>query len=235
MTTQTPWPHGTFMARLSGTTARRLVEAAPARRVDPGTVLIRQGDRSGELFLLEPCTLDTPVFATITSVLRNGTEAMLGVRVHGDVVGEMRMFRDSGDATATVIAATSMSVRVFTAEGFRVFLDGHSDAWPALTGVIGDRLAASDQQRAEFAGYEVPARLARLLTDFAHRHGFPRKGGTDAGVPLTQEDLGKLIGAKTDTVNKALGELRDRGLVRSGYRSVIITDPDGLRKIYEES
>ncbi|CAL9475993.1 cAMP-activated global transcriptional regulator CRP [Nocardiopsis dassonvillei] len=234
MTIRTPWPHGTFMARLNVATAHRLVGAAPARRVDAGTVLVRQGDRSGEVFLLEPCAADSPVFAMIGAVLRNGTEAMLGVRVHGDVVGEMRLFREDGEATATVTATTAMAVRAFPGEAFREFLKEHPDAWSALTAVMGDRLADSDRRRAEFVGYEVPARLARLLTDFAARHGFPDQGGTDVGIRLSQEDLGKLIGAKPDAVNKALRELRGRGLVRSGYRKVVITDPAGLREIYEE-
>ncbi|MFC9087622.1 Crp/Fnr family transcriptional regulator [Nocardiopsis dassonvillei] len=228
------WPARTFMDRVEPDTAARLLASAPARRVSEGEVLIGQGQDREQVLLLCPAGDGEAACAKVTSVLRNGTEVMLGIRVHGDVVGEMGMFRSSG-ASATVTACTPMSVRVYTHAAFREFLTRHPDAWEAVGAVMGDRLASSDLHRAEFVGYEVDARLARVLVELATRHGAAVPEGVELGVRLSQTDLGKLIGARTDAVGNAVRRFRQEGLLLSRYRRVVVVDMDTLRAVYENA
>ncbi|WAE73319.1 Crp/Fnr family transcriptional regulator [Streptomonospora nanhaiensis] len=227
------WPAGTFMARVGADTATRLLALAPPRRLSADDVLIGQGENREMILLLSPPEAGEPAFAKVTSVLRNGTEVMLGIRVHGDVVGEMGMFRASG-ASATVMACTPMTVRSYTYKVFRDFLDGHRDAWEAVGAVMGDRLESADRHRAEFVGYEVDARLARVLVDLGGRHGIRSPEGVELGVRLSQTDLGKLIGARTDAVGNAMRRFRDEGLLLTRYRHVVIIDMDRLHAVYEK-
>ena len=228
------WPAHTFLDRVEPDTAARLLGLVPPRRVSTGEVLIGQGQNSEQILLL--CPMEPGEFACVkvTSVLRNGTEVMLGIRVHGDIVGEMGMFRGSG-ASATVVACTPMAVRAYTHRTFRDFLSRHRDAWEAVGAVMGDRLATSDRCRAEFVGYEVDVRLARVLVELAGRHGRTVPEGVDLGVRLTQTDLGKLIGARTDAVGNALRRFYREGVLLPGYRRVIIVEMDKLRAVYESA
>ncbi|WP_159941678.1 MULTISPECIES: Crp/Fnr family transcriptional regulator [unclassified Nocardiopsis] len=228
------WPTRTFMDRLAADTAARLLAMAPPRRAPEGEVLLRQGQHREEVLLLCPAGTGEVACAKVTSVLRNGTEVMLGIRVHGDMVGEMGMFRGSG-ASATVVACTPMTVRAYTHAAFRDFLTRHRDAWEAVGAVMGDRLASSDLLRAEFVGYEVDVRLARVLVELAERHGAEDAEGVDIGIRLSQTDLGKLIGARTDAVGNALRRFRDAGLVLSRYRRVVVVEMDKLRSVYENA
>ncbi len=234
MTTPNHWPTGTFMARIAADTAASLLELAPPRHQPANHALIHQGEQRGLVLLL--CAPGTEDFACakVTSVLRNGTEAMLGLRVHGDLVGEMGMFRDQG-ASATVTTCTPVAVRAYTHELFRDFLEHHPDASRAVAAMMGDRLESSDRQRAEFVGYEVEARLARVLVDLAARHGSVTSDGVDLGVRLSQTDLGKLIGARTDAVGNAMRRFRAEGLLLSRYRRVVIVDMDKLNGVYENA
>ncbi len=49
-------------------------------------------------------------------------------------------------------------------------------------------------------------------------------------LPLSQDELAGWTGASREAVSKALRSLRDRGLLETGRRRVIIYDLDGLRE-----
>lgn len=228
------WPAGTFMERIGADAAARLLDLARPRTLPVNHVLIGQGEQRGMVALLCAAEPGVTAAAKVTSVLRNGTEVMLGIRVHGDIVGEMSMVRGT-PASATVTACTPTAVRSYSHALFREFLDEHPEAWRAVGAVMGDRLESADRQRAEFVGYEVGPRLARILLDLAGRHGRPVPEGVDVGVRLSHTDLGKLIGARTDAVGNAMRGFRSQGLVQSRYRRVVIVDTDRLRGVYENA
>jgi CRP-like cAMP-binding protein len=62
----------------------------------------------------------------------------------------------------------------------------------------------------------VEDRLHRLLWHLADRRGHVRADGVVLRLPVTQEQLGRLVGARRPTVSLALRSLRERGLVRRG-------------------
>ena len=77
----------------------------------------------------------------------------------------------------------------------------------------------------------VPRRLGRKLLELAQTYGVAEPDGVRINTTLTQSDLAGLIGATRESINKALGLLRRRGLVRMRHNSIIIVDPDALREL----
>ncbi|MEU3309100.1 Crp/Fnr family transcriptional regulator [Nocardiopsis sp. NPDC006832] len=233
----TDWPMGTFMSRIGGPAAERLLSLAPPRYLRANRVLISQGDEDEQIMLLGPppeARNWDAACVKVTSVMRNGTEAMLGIRVRGDLVGELSMFRGTAPI-ATVTSCSPLSVRTFSHSVFEAFLEEHPKAWRALITMMAERLEWADRHRAEFVGYEVEARLARVLIELAERHGIPTPNGIDLGVRLSHTDLGKLIGARTDAVGNAIRRFRSEGILVSGYRNVVIVDMERLKGIYENA
>jgi len=49
------------------------------------------------------------------------------------------------------------------------------------------------------------------------------------GLALSQQELAGLIGASRESVARGLAELRRRGLVATGRRTITISDADALR------
>lgn len=62
----------------------------------------------------------------------------------------------------------------------------------------------------------VEDRLHRLLWHLADRRGHVSADGIVLALPITQEQLGRLVGARRPTVSLALRSLRERGFVRRG-------------------
>jgi len=97
------------------------------------------------------------------------------------------------------------------------------------------RLTASRLHRTasaleEALAHDVPTRLSRRLCELASRHGVPGGGGVLLPLPLTQEDLGRMVGASRETVNRSLAGLAVRGLVRTEGRRYVIPDLEALAR-----
>ncbi|WP_017558873.1 Crp/Fnr family transcriptional regulator [Nocardiopsis baichengensis] len=228
------WPEGTFMARIGPEARDVLMDLAVPRRVPAGRVLMSQGGPGDGVLLLRAPGRSASACVKVTSVLPNGTETLLGVRVDGDLVGEMGIVRDR-PRTATVTTCTPTLVHSFSARAFKDFLDRVPGTWEAVASVLGDRLEWSDRQRSEYTAYRVPARLARALLQLAARHGVVNgDGAVDIGVQLSQAELGMLIGAREDAVGEALRRMREAGCVEAGYRKVAILDGEGLQSFADE-
>jgi CRP-like cAMP-binding protein len=206
-----------------------LAHPARIKLLDLGTVLtypadhqlIQQGAPGGSVWLL----LDAVV--KVNAGVENGNRALLAIRVSGDVVGEMAVV-DGSTRSADVTTCGRAVVCQVKGALFVDFLAHNTNASLALSRVAIERLRWANQRRVDFAGYDVPVCLARVLLALATRHGRWSPAGLDLGVPVTQGELGGLVGAKEGTVQKALRDLALRGLVRPGRRTVTISDVAGL-------
>jgi CRP-like cAMP-binding protein len=216
------------MAELAEDARRDLLKLGHRRVCQADTVLIRQGDVGTHVFLIASAVRRVPGCAKITFTLENGTESLLGIRISGDIVGELAALRRE-PRSATVTITTPTVVYTIPWPAFAGFLRQHQDAWPALSRMISYRLDWANRRRVEVAGYSVLTRLARLLVELVDRHGSIGPDGYDLGVRLSQAELGKLIGAKQDAVGKAVSTLRKACVLKTRYRTIMVTDIDSLR------
>jgi CRP-like cAMP-binding protein len=77
----------------------------------------------------------------------------------------------------------------------------------------------------------APARLAQTLLDLARDHGVRDADGVLLPLRLSQQDLANLIGVTRESVNLALADFKQRGLVEMEGRSVRLRRPDELRAL----
>lgn len=222
-----PWPAGTLLARLGEPARKELLNMAPLREYDSGEALINQGDGTNHIFVLRSLRPSASACVKVTARLDNGAECLLGIRVSGDAVGELALIRNTR-RSATVTTCSPIRAHTIRRDDFIAFLGRHEEAWPALTGMIADRLDWANERRLEFVGYPVPVRLARVLVALEDRHGFPVPNGHDVGVLLSQEEMGRLIGAGRDAIGKAVRLLKAENLIDASYRTTVIRDRAAL-------
>ncbi|WP_433332340.1 Crp/Fnr family transcriptional regulator [Spirillospora sp. CA-294931] len=222
------WPAGSLLEMLSPDSRAALLGLGVARTVGDGEILIRELDGSTHVILL------SRAIVKITASLENGRTALLGIKLSGDVVGEMAAL--SGDPRcATVTVCGSGQIRVISKEEFRRYLERHTDAHLALTRMIMHRLRWADQRRVDFNGYSVLIRLARVLDELARTYGRAGEKGLALEVSLTQRELGALVGAQEGTAREELGKLKEQGVIQIGYRRLTVLDQKLLNKIaYEQ-
>jgi hypothetical protein len=69
-------------------------------------------------------------------------------------------------------------------------------------------------------------RLARALAGLFNPHLYP---GIGPSLPVSQEELGQLVGLSRQRVNQSLKVLEQAGLLRIDYGGVTVLDLAGLR------
>jgi CRP-like cAMP-binding protein len=219
--TALPWPAGTLLGRLSERVRAELLELGVEVALPAGQRLLRQDEHSDLVYLL----LDGCVRICR---LVGGHEPMLGLHVGGDLVGELAvLFGQPGSATA--ITGTRTLARVIVGSRFRTFVHARPELLLQIAGRIAERLRWAEERRGELATLDARARICRVLLAIADSYGRDVDSGRDLGVPLTQEDVASLTGVRLNTAEKTLRGLSRAGLLRLGYRRIVVTDPQRLR------
>jgi CRP-like cAMP-binding protein len=140
--------------------------------------------------------------------------------------------------TATVIAVDPVTAVAIEFPELRGFLHHNPRVLHEIARLIGDRLTWADRRHAE-AGLPVIVRLARVLHELACGVGGPSPVGWSQPrspaaieIPLTQRELGQLIGAAEVSIQRALRQLADEGWLTQRYGRVTIVRPIELGKRY---
>jgi CRP/FNR family cyclic AMP-dependent transcriptional regulator len=153
----------------------------------------------------------------------DGKAVVLAILGPGDICGEIAVL-DGKERTADANAATECSVVVLERRDILAFLAKYPDAWAKLTDVLCARMRAVDHRMAEFAMAPLPVRLAKALLRLASSEGPAADGRAIESIHHSQRELGSMIGATRESVNKHLRALQRRGCVRVADRLIVITD-----------
>lgn len=162
----------------------------------------------------------------------DGKEVVLAILGPGEICGEIALL-DGKERSADARAATDCSVVVLERRDVLSFFAQKPDAWARLIEVLCERLRTADQQMADFALLPVPVRLAKALLRLATSDDREADGPDAPRVHLTQRELGNVIGATRESVNKYLRAWQRKGCVRIGDRLVVITNRAALETLAE--
>nr|WP_051096105.1 Crp/Fnr family transcriptional regulator [Streptomyces sulphureus] len=213
-----------FLARLEHQERVALLELSRPMEYGPQSVLVRQDEPSTHVVII------LAGWTKVTHSAANGYEALLALRGPGDVVGEASAV--SGRPRSATVAALGAVEAVAIERG--EFLD-HLARFPAtalqLLSLIGDRTRASDRRRVEQGALGVRERLSLLLLELSRTHGAEDAEGVRLTAGLSQHELAGAVGSSREAVARLLKELRERDIVRTSRRGLVIVRPDQLRRI----
>jgi CRP-like cAMP-binding protein len=216
------WSARTLLGRLDPPARAALLVAGVRRHHGSGDVLIHEGLLESHVIVLEDALVK------VTALLPKGHQALMAIRVSGDIVGEMSAL-NALPRSASVTTCRPSTIRLIGRDSFRAYLREHSDAAIAVAGIVADRLRAANRHRVDFASYPAKVRVARALLEIGTWYGHRTPDGIAVDIHLTQSELATLCGAADITVHKVLRELREGGLIATGYRGFLVRDEEALR------
>jgi CRP/FNR family transcriptional regulator, cyclic AMP receptor protein len=221
------WPDATLLGRLSAPTRTALLALGRERTFPAKQAIIRQGETGDHVVLL------LSGFVKVVVDAADGTETLLAIRVAGDLVGEMAVV-DRSPRSASIVAGVHTEARVITHRAFERFLGTYPDAALGTVRMLAERLRWADRRRVEFATrLPARARIGRVLLELVIAYGRRSASGTDLGVPLIQRHLATLAGVGTSTVEAEIREFERLGVLRWGYRRVVVLDMRLLHRMAE--
>ncbi|WP_052851487.1 Crp/Fnr family transcriptional regulator [Streptomyces avicenniae] len=218
------WPASSLLGSLAGPARDRLLALGATRRYEADRVLMREGELTTFVLVL----LHGVVKATGRTP--DGRDALLAVRMGGDLVGELAA-ADGGPRSATVTTCGTVVARVVGQDEFL----GCTRRDPAIAQAVNvsvvSKLRVANGHRIDFTGCDAATRLARVLHQIVLTHGERSGAGAVIRWPITQPELATLSGTAEPTVQKVLRRLREAGVVSTGYRTVRVDDLARLSSI----
>jgi len=180
-----------------------------------GSHLFREGEPAMAAFLIEAGQIDL-------YRLHTGRRRVVARVGPGSVIGDIAMF---GEGTYMSSARAVSKVKAFRFA--RDELIPEMARHPALCLrwlVAALRQLQQTQRRIVHLMHKtVLAQVADLLLE--------ESNGNSSEVELSQAAIATLLGASRQTVNEALGALRDAGAVETGYRKIMVVDVQTLNGV----
>ena len=188
-----------------------------------GERLFGEGDVGDKLYVV----LDGKIKLTRTAA--DGRENLLSVIGPGEMFGELSLF-DPRPRTQTATALTDTRLAALDHQALRDWVTDRPDMALHLLRALAQRLRRTNEVMTDLVFTDVPGRVAKALLDLADRFGLQRPDGLQVNHDLTQEELAQLVGASRETVNKALADFVSRGWIQLSAKSVLLVDPERLRR-----
>jgi CRP/FNR family transcriptional regulator, cyclic AMP receptor protein len=187
-------------------------------------VVFREGDAPEGCYLILKGAVKVSVYEP------DGQQSLLAILGQGDVVGEMALL-DRQPRSATVTALKGCELCHLRTAVFDRLAQSDVAVYRQLVRVLSARLRAGNERYA-LQRMALGGRLAKALLQLAHSCG---EELPDRRIlirqKVSQEELGNMIGAARENVNRQLSEwLRSRLLSRiSGY--YCLEDPAALEPL----
>jgi CRP/FNR family cyclic AMP-dependent transcriptional regulator len=188
------------------------------RKLAAGETLFTMGDPAGAAFV---------VMSGRMKIARmgddEGRELLLDIVGPGAVLGELAMFGDAA-RSASIIALAPSELVAIDRRDFLAVVRTNPELAITLLGNLADKIRTLTASLEETSFLDVSSRLARRLVDLARRFGVPGADGLALDVPLSQQDLARMIGVSREAVNKQLRQWEEAGSIKLRRGRVIVTD-----------
>lgn len=201
---------------LTGADIESIQRIGVSQSMAPGEHLFKEGEQAASTYLIERGDVE---------IYRGKAQRRRVVARAGptSILGDMAMF---GDRPHIASARALRSVRAMRFDRSRLLPELAVHPGILLRWLVAGmrRVEASQLRVVRLMHKAVLAQVADVLVEESQRQ---------PDVNLSQATLALLLGVSRQSVNEALGRLRDQKVVETGYRSIKVLDPDRLKEIAE--
>ena len=208
-----------MLASLDAGLRKQVLDRCPTQHFDSGALIVREGELAESFYLIE----SGRVALRVTT--EDGDSATLAVLGAGSGFGEMALVGPR-PRTATAVALEPVTTVTMSRVVFNSLRSQHTGLNNVLVDILSARLDRVNRELVEALYLPVDIRLARRLLALVSVY---RQDSDPVVLPLTQDDIAGLVGARRPTVNQILNRLADDGVVRLSRGKVTVLDPAGLR------
>jgi CRP/FNR family transcriptional regulator len=187
-----------------------------------GQIIFRQGDPCNGIYLVESGTV------AVRKTDEYGNSILVRMRHQGDAVGYRDFFQDNlFSVTAEALAPSKIC---FVDRGaVQRLLQRNPALGLQFIRSIGQDLGTAEDAILQAAVFPVRKRLAHLLLSLKDRYA----AVTDDGVmtidlPLSRQDIASILGARRETIARAIHDLEADEVAAFSGRKVIVHDLDLL-------
>jgi len=214
--------YSALFARLPDDEIDAILKHAAIRRYAANAQIICKGDPGSTMMAV----LRGRVVITVLS--SEGKEIILNIINEGEIFGEIALL-DGKERTADATAMTDCELLVVARRSFLPLLERPVIARELLN-VLCERLRRTTEQLEDVLFLDVEARIAKILLRFAEAGGAPQPGARVV-LGMSQRELGNLVGASREKVNRRLRAWRLAGIIAIEKGTIFIRDSAALHSL----
>jgi CRP-like cAMP-binding protein len=203
---------------------RSLVGSLDRRLYDKGQLILRQGDEGDSLFVVVSGRV------RIYTLSPEGHEFSICIYDEGEFFGEMALLTGE-PRSAYAEAMQSTEVLVLRRHAFCQYLLSNPPAALHTIEALSQRLRRTTESVEDLVSLNVTQRIARKLLELAGRYGVAQEGGILIDLDLSQEAIASLAGTTRESANRALGSLREQGIVQVDRVRIRVLHPKKLEEM----
>lgn len=137
----------------------------------------------------------------------DGADCIIAIFSEGDFFGDLAMI-DGGPRSADATTIAPSELLMLTRDDLLDIVERYPRIMRCLLITVAGRLRRTTELLVKTTTLDVNGRLALQLLWLADQHGRVTPNGVRIDLHLTQTDLGNLVGASRESVNKVLGYFR---------------------------
>lgn len=213
-----------WLSGLSEDIVQDALACASLRAAEDGTLVHARGAEADGLYTIARGAV------RFTRTTASGQATTITVLESPSWFGEISLF-DGMPRTHDGHACGSTILMFHAKTDFKRLLMQHPVIFERFAKMLCLRLRATFDLVEEAATAPLPQRLARRLLELAHARGsalHPDARSVSREVPLTQEELGHLLGRSRQSIAKQLRNWEDEGIVETRYGRISIRHADAL-------
>lgn len=184
-------------------------------------VIFRKNDQGREMFVILSGQVSLSTVSGKDKILCFGT---LG---KGAMFGEIALF-DNQERTATITAIQPTILLVLEQQPFLKFIKQNPSISLKLLNAMATRLRYTDQIFEEVLFGPLHVRLAKKLLALSNIFGETVEEGVNITINLSRQEIAKMLGASTDSINKQIKRLEDQKLILFSEGRFTILDTKAL-------
>jgi CRP/FNR family transcriptional regulator, cyclic AMP receptor protein len=162
----------------------------------------------------------------------DGKELVLNIIDRGGLFGEIAVL-DGQPRSGDAVALEDTELLVLTRARLMPFLTANPEIATRLIAVLCQRLRQTSEQLEDALLRDAPSRLARGLLRLAGTFGTAQGNGVRLDIKLSQQQLGNLVGASRESINKHIVEWTRGGILDVKAGMITILDQDALEELSE--
>lgn len=207
-----------LFAGLDDDEASALCRITHQKRFNDGEYIFWEGDEPRGFYI---------VVEGMVKVLKHtfsGREFIIAFFDRGEVFGEVAVL-EAKPYPASARAVGEAVVLEIGRDEFLGFLSGQPEVALRIIRVLSGRLREAQSRLKDFAGMTVEQRIARILLMLHKRLG--------KELPFSRQDIAGMAATTVESAIRAVGRMREEGLLDSARNRIIIKDVAGLASLAE--
>lgn len=194
--------------------ARRLMPIGRAKTYPGGILLQSAGDRIDGVSIVKSGRIQ------LSRRSVKGDTSVSVILGEGEMYGAMAIFLDRAGSHNVETIETTEIVYLDRALIWQA-IDSDAEVRRCIITFLSQRLSLAYDEMEDMCELPLPRRVAKRLLLYANKSG---------RVNLTQAVLADDVSASRYGVGSALQEMQQRGLIKLGYRYILLTDIEGLTR-----